>query len=257
MKVRMVVVYTILGALFGELILHPLFIIVGHIMLESNIGHDHTLSELIVSDLWDSFSLETLPWSMAFAIIGALLVNHIGYMMNMYYKVRDLSNLDGLTGIANRRYFQEEFDRIWKQSMRVSKPISLIMCDIDDFKIYNDTYGHQKGDTCLQLVARTLNETLKRPLDMVARYGGEEFVIMLPDTTLKGASLIAEDIRAKVESLKIIHDKSKVAKVVTLSFGVATITPNHNSNYDILISEADKALYKAKKEGKNRVEVAS
>jgi len=257
MKFKMIVLYTIIGILFGELILHPLFMIVGHAMLELHIGHEHTLPEMIISDFLNSFSLEMLPWSIAFMIVGALLVNNIGYIITMYCKVRDISKRDGLTGIANRHHYQEEIDRIWKQGIRASKPISLIMCDIDDFKAYNDTYGHQKGDKCLQLVARTLNETLKRPLDMLARYGGEEFVVILPDTTLDGASHIAELMRDRIESLKIIHDRSEVAKVVTISLGVATITPNQNSSSDKLVLAADKALYRAKQEGKNRVEVAS
>lgn len=255
MTFKQIIIYTIIGLLFGELILHPLFVIVGHTMLESHIGHDHTLSELIYSDLLHSFSLESLPWSIGFAIIGALIVNHIAYIMNMYYKVRDLSNKDSLTCLPNRRYFEEGLDRIWKQGIRLSKPVSIIMCDIDNFKAYNDTYGHQKGDECLKLIAHTLNVTLKRPLDLVARYGGEEFIVVLPDTTLNGATHIAERMRERIESLKIMHEASKTTDVVTISLGVASMIPTQNSSHEALISEADKALYQAKESGRNRVTV--
>ena len=257
MKIKSIILYTILGLLFGEFILHPLFVIIGHTMLESHIGHDHTLTELIYSDYIYSFSLEAAPWSIVFGIVGALIVNHIAYIMNMYYKVRDLSNRDSLTGISNRRHFEEGLDRIWKQAIRLSKPVSIIMCDIDNFKAYNDTYGHQKGDECLKLVADTLHETLKRPLDMIARYGGEEFIIVLPDTALEGAVYIAEQLRENIESLKIIHEASKAADVVTISLGVASALPAHHSSYEPLISVADKALYEAKESGRNRVTSAS
>ena len=257
MKFKWITLYTIIGILFGELILHPLFIIVGHTMLETHIGHDHTISELIYSDILNSFTLESLPWSIGFAIVGVLIVNHIAYILNMYYKVRELSHKDSLTSLSNRRHFEEGLDRMWKQSIRLSRPVSIIMSDIDNFKAYNDTYGHQKGDECLKLVAQTLNATLKRPLDMIARYGGEEFIVALPDTTLDGATHIAERMREKIESLKIIHEASKTADVVTISLGVASVMPTQNINYDLLISSADKALYKAKESGRNRVVTAS
>jgi len=253
----MVVFCSVLGGLLGYFILYPLAMILGHIMLEPNFTHKHNVFDMIVTTFFHSFSLKMLPWGFAFAIGGALLVNLSGYTIQRQNKLRYLSYTDGLTGIANRRHFQEELDKIWRHGARVSEPISLIMCDIDYFKAYNDTYGHQNGDKCLQLLARTLSETLKRPLDMVARYGGEEFVVILPDTTLNGAASMAEAMRDRVESLKITHHKSKVAKVVTISLGVATITPSQNSHYDTLVLAADQALYRAKEEGRNRVEVAS
>ena len=257
MKFKMIVLCSVLGGLLGYFILHPLVMIIGHLMLESNSIHKQSVFDMIVTQFFHSFSLKMLPWSLAFVIGGALLVNLIGYIMQMQSKLRNFSYIDGLTGIANRRHFQEKLDQLWRHEARASEPLSLIMCDIDNFKAYNDTYGHQKGDECLQLVAHTLSETLKRPLDIVARYGGEEFVVILPDTTLNGASSIAEDMRERVESLGIIHDKSKIAKVVTISLGVATITPSQNSHYDALILAADQALYRAKEEGRNRVKVAS
>lgn len=257
MTFKQIILYTILGLFFGELVLHPLFVIVGHTMLEAHLGHDHSLLELIYSDYLYSFSSEALPWSIAFGIIGALLVNHIGHIMHIYYKVRDLSNRDGLTGIPNRRYFDDTLERIWKQAIRLSKPVSIIMCDIDDFKAYNDTYGHQKGDECLKLVAQKLSKTLKRPLDMVSRYGGEEFIVLLPDTSLKGATHIAESLREQIESLKIMHETSTATDVVTISLGVASTIPTHKSSYEVLILAADNALYKAKESGRNRVVASS
>lgn len=257
MKFKLFALYTIIGILFGELILHPLFVIVGYAMLDSQIGHHYTLSELINLHLSHYFSLESLAWSIGFAIVGILIINHIGYILNMYYKVRELSYKDSLTSLSNRRHFEERLDRLWKQSIRLSKPVSIIMADIDNFKAYNDTYGHQKGDECLRLVAHTLNATLKRPLDMIARYGGEEFIVALPDTTLNGATHIAECMREKIESLKIMHEASKTNDVVTISLGVASVMPAQNSNYTSLILAADKALYNAKESGRNRVITAS
>lgn len=256
MNFKQIILYTILGLFFGELVLHPLFVIVGHTMLESHLGHDHSLLELIYSDYLYSFSSEALPWSIAFGIIGALLVNHIGHIMHIYYKVRDLSNRDGLTGIPNRRYFAETLERLWKQAARLSKPVSIIMCDIDHFKAYNDTYGHLKGDECLKLVAENLSKALKRPLDIVSRYGGEEFIVVLPDTSIKGATHIAEILRKKIESLKIMHKTSSVTDVVTISLGVASTIPSHKSSYEELILAADNALYEAKENGRNRVVTA-
>jgi|GEM_PF-6822686 len=255
MKLKMILLYTMIGVLIGELILYPLFIIAGHAMFEQHVDHGHTFFELIRSDIWIAFSLHMLPWSIVFAVIGALLANHIGYLMHMYKKVRHLSSRDELTSMPNRRHFQEEFERTWKQAIREAKPLSLILCDIDNFKAYNTLYGQAKGDSCLQMIAGALKETLKRPLDTVARYGGEEFVIILPDTSLNGASYLAEKLRGSVEALNIVHERSSVSKVVTMSLGVATVVPNDDMSPDTLILAANQALSVAKDEGKNRVKI--
>ena len=164
-----------------------------------------------------------------------------------------LSALDGLTGIANRRTFEKFLEREWKSSMRHTQPVTAIMMDIDFFKLYNDTYGHQAGDDCLKKVARTIEKSLRRPGDLVARYGGEEFVAILSDTSQKGAFSLAEKVRASVEALEIPHQASPVNKFVTISLGVASRVPERGDASSILISEADQSLYKAKQEGRNRV----
>lgn len=164
-----------------------------------------------------------------------------------------LSSLDGLTEIANRRKLDEYLDREWKRAIRTEHPLSLIMCDIDFFKDYNDAYGHLKGDECLKKVAMTLCNKLRRPGDLVARYGGEEFVAILPDTEAEDAGLLAEALRTGVEALGITHSSSSISKVVTISLGVATLIPQRDSSPDQLIMAADQALYQAKRDGRNQV----
>lgn len=248
----MIIIYSVIGGLLGYFIIHPLFMIIGHTMLESNFIHDHHVLDIIKTEYFDSFSIKMLPWSLTFTFVSALVMASIGYIIHLQKKLRNLSYIDGLTSISNRRHFEERIEHMYKHCARSSKPLSLIMCDIDYFKDYNDAYGHQNGDKCLKLLAKALSDSIKRPLDMVARYGGEEFVIILPDTTLDNTAHIAERIHEKVASLNIVHSESKVAKLVTLSLGVATTVPTQNSNYDALILAADTALYRAKKEGRNK-----
>ncbi len=166
--------------------------------------------------------------------------------------LRRLSYLDGLSGIANRRYFEEILQREWNRGARNSLPLSLLMADIDHFKAYNDTYGHLSGDDCLKQVAKAMNETVRRPADLVARYGGEEFAIILPDTDLEGSHVVAEMLRLEVERLQIKHSASLVCDNITISLGGAATIPNKSTAPTTLISEADHALYLAKKEGRNR-----
>ncbi len=170
-----------------------------------------------------------------------------------------LSSLDGLTGIPNRRQFDETLLREWRRSGRQAKPLSILLCDVDHFKQFNDGYGHQVGDECLKAVARSLQATLRRPADLVARYGGEEFAVILPDTDLGGALLVAEAMRANVEGLRITHRYAgPESGVVTISAGVATVVParGHIDSAD-LIRQADEALYQAKEGGRNRIAAAS
>jgi diguanylate cyclase (GGDEF)-like protein len=167
--------------------------------------------------------------------------------------LENLSMRDGLTGIANRRRFDDSLARAWRQSVRNATPLSLIMADIDHFKAYNDTYGHLAGDECLRAVAQTLAGALKRPGDLAARYGGEEFAIILEDTTQAGAAFLAESMREAVLALAMGHEGSKAAEVVTVTLGVATAVPRPGQSPDALLALADHKLYEAKLAGRNRV----
>lgn len=165
-----------------------------------------------------------------------------------------LSATDGLTGIANRRNFDDTLAREWRRAIRDGSIISLLMCDIDFFKLYNDHYGHLAGDDCLRRIAAALASCARRPADLAARYGGEEFVCLLPATDAPGAMQIAESLRRSVEQLDIPHERSSVAPHVTISVGVATIAPQRGQLPSELVRRADERLYEAKKNGRNRIE---
>jgi len=163
-----------------------------------------------------------------------------------------LANLDGLTRISNRRLFDEYLPKEWSKSRKTKTPLSLIMADVDCFKSYNDTYGHQIGDECLKAIADTLMGVFIGSSDLVARYGGEEFVVVLPNTPPEEAFKLAEDVRDKVESLRFEHLNSTAGNYVTISSGVSCIRPEEKGKPEMLIEQADKALYIAKKEkGRN------
>jgi diguanylate cyclase (GGDEF)-like protein len=170
--------------------------------------------------------------------------------------LRALSYLDGLTGIANRRHFEESLDQEWRRAARTGSPLSLLMVDIDHFKALNDARGHQYGDDCLRQVATALSDALKRAGDLATRYGGEEFAVVLPATELDGARAIAEEIRARVEELAIGREAGSSA-VVTVSVGAATALASEGVPPSDLIDAADRALYQAKNEGRNRVVAAA
>lgn len=184
-----------------------------------------------------------------------LKVKELSELKEANFKLESLSTLDGLTGISNRRSFDNYIDMSLKNCARSDKPISLIMADIDFFKNYNDNYGHLQGDDCLIKVAKTMASSVKRPLDFVARYGGEEFAVILPETDEEEAKVIAEIIRRNVEELKIIHEHSAAAPYVTLSLGIETILPKPDYSINELIENADRALYKAKQNGRNQYEI--
>ncbi|SDP17160.1 diguanylate cyclase (GGDEF) domain-containing protein [Pseudomonas arsenicoxydans] len=167
--------------------------------------------------------------------------------------LRSMALIDGLTGVANHRKFNEDILADWRQCFREQKPLSLILVDVDYFKRYNDRYGHQAGDDCLKSVAQTLSETVRRPYDLVARYGGEEFACVLPNTVLSGAVEIAERMQESVRTLGIEHSASDVDRVLTISLGVATLTPTGELGFEALIEAADKQLYEAKNAGRARV----
>ncbi len=163
---------------------------------------------------------------------------------------------DGLTGIANRRHFDMAIEKELRRSKRTGAALSLLMIDIDYFKAYNDHYGHQLGDECLIKVADTLSKLLQRPTDLIARYGGEEFAVILPDTDASHAVSVAEMMRAKMVELAIAHVDSASARHVTVSIGIATRCPQHAVEVPQLIGSADRALYAAKRAGRNKVIVA-
>lgn len=167
--------------------------------------------------------------------------------------LQKLSAIDVLTGIANRRSFDETLKKEWHRTMRADKPISLLMIDIDFFKLYNDHYGHQGGDDCLKKVVNGLQANLHRETDFLARYGGEEFSVILPETELQGALKVAEEMRQAIRALRIEHAKSKVDKFVTISIGVSSVIPLQSMVPEILITAADQALYKAKEDGRDQV----
>ncbi|NOU97975.1 diguanylate cyclase [Paenibacillus sp. LMG 31456] len=166
--------------------------------------------------------------------------------------LQKISTIDALTGVANRRGFDECFHKEWRHGLRLSTPLSIILLDIDYFKRYNDTYGHLEGDLCLKRVANSLKKSVKRPNDFIARYGGEEFVIILPATDLQGANIVANQMRAHIESLQIPHIRSEPTLYITISLGVASVIPCVEMNPSELFIRADKALYQAKHEGRNR-----
>lgn len=165
------------------------------------------------------------------------------------------ANMDSLTEIANRRRFDECIIQEWLRCGREREYISLILCDVDYFKAYNDTYGHQAGDVCLYSVAKAIEKAVRRPADAVFRYGGEEFAVILPNTASQGAIRVAAEIHQQVRDLQIPHSSSEVDRCVSLSLGVSSMVPDTFSSPYTLISAADNALYGAKLQGRNRVVV--
>ncbi|WP_339410274.1 diguanylate cyclase domain-containing protein [Pseudomonas sp. EA_35y_Pfl2_R5] len=167
--------------------------------------------------------------------------------------LRSFALLDGLTGVANRRKFDEALELNWRRSLREKTALSVIMIDVDHFKRFNDCYGHQRGDSCLQAVAVALNGVIKRPYDLLARYGGEEFACVLPNTGLSEAVQLAERMQTAVRALKLEHMDAEVEHVVTVSLGVATIVPTAGTTSETVVGEADRQLYLAKQAGRARV----
>jgi diguanylate cyclase (GGDEF)-like protein len=185
-------------------------------------------------------------------IVKARVRNHLE--LKRYRDIlENLSTLDGLTGIANRRRLDECLTQEWLRGRRNQSPLSVCLLDIDFFKRFNDRYGHAAGDDCLRRVALALASVTRRAADLVARYGGEEFVCVLPDTDAAGAALLADRCRAAVAALAIPHVESNAAKHVTVSGGVATETPTDESSPAHLLEAADRLLYQAKHAGRNRI----
>ena len=199
--------------------------------------------------------------------LTAMLLGHIGIglagllgmfvagrRLNLAYDtIRRQAIFDELTGVPNRRSFSQRNLAELNRSQRDREPLSLIICDIDNFKLYNDHYGHEQGDQCLRKVAQQIQNTLKRPSDFCARFGGEEFAVLLPGTSLENAMHVAEEIRKNVEELAIPQENLQGFDVVTISLGVATFEGEEAFSRETLIYQADTAMYQAKKNGRNRV----
>ena len=164
-----------------------------------------------------------------------------------------LSAIDALTGIANRRRLDEALDAAVRNAARESEAIGAAMIDIDHFKAFNDLYGHPAGDACLKAVARAIESSLERAADLAARYGGEEFLVLMPNTDLEGAAVVAERLRRSVEALALPHGESKVSDHVTVSVGYAAFVPEPGSRPGELVDAADRALYAAKEHGRDRI----
>ena len=204
------------------------------------------------------FKKETLPKNQQLIDLVKIVGTYLGVMIQSKkaeytlklanQRLSLLATLDGLTQIANRHRFDRYLEQEWQRMKLDNLSLSLIICDLDYFKLYNDNYGHQTGDDCLKKIAKTIQRTVTRPEYLVARYGGEEFGIILPNTNTEGALIIAEAIRSEVENLKIIHSQSQINQYVTISLGISTIIPAENNSLTELIALAEKALDGAKKQ---------
>ncbi|AFQ50226.1 sensor domain-containing diguanylate cyclase [Burkholderia cepacia] len=188
----------------------------------------------------------------AFITVSVMLGSQLRRRMRAESELMLLARTDGLTGLNNRRSFGEVLDREWRRARRARSVFSLLFVDVDRFKAYNDTYGHQAGDDALTAVARCIGENIRRPVDTAARYGGEEFVVLLPDTPQTGAAQIAERIRAAIDELALEHAGSEYGRV-TASIGLASWTPDQDGEAGAVIKAADEALYYAKATGRNKV----
>ena len=171
-------------------------------------------------------------------------------------RLLELAIRDGLTGVYNRRYFDQTLEKEWRRGQRTKHRVALLLIDIDHFKALNDSYGHAAGDECLRLVAQCLTDNLRRPGDVVARFGGEEFAIILPGSDIAGARQLAERMRSAVDHLKVRLPTPSIAPHITISIGISSQMPAPGSDYAVLIEAADHALYQAKDQGRNRVQAA-
>ncbi|VXD23241.1 diguanylate cyclase domain-containing protein [Planktothrix paucivesiculata] len=204
--------------------------------------------------VWEQELLVSLAAQLAIAIQQSELYHQLKIVN---HELRDLATSDSLTGIANRRYFDEYLKNQWEQLSQEQAPLSVILCDLDFFKLYNDTYGHLAGDQALREIAQAISQAMKHPTDLLARYGGEEFAIILPKTSVADAILIAQSIQNQIEKLKIIHSGSSVSHYMTCSLGIGTVMPSEKMNAKHLIEIADQGLYQAKAQGRNQYVVSA
>ena len=209
-------------------------------------------------------AIATIVMALTLVLVSGYIYQLLFELQNTQIALTSLADTDQLTGIANRRHFDRKFKVEWRRAMREQTPISLILVDVDFFKKYNDTYGHQAGDRCLQEIAKSLESVSHRPADLASRYGGEEFSVLLPNTTQENAAMLAERLRKKIEKLHIEHTSSKLG-YVTISIGVSCCkpvwdftgnTPDEEQKVTfpaMLLTAADNALYVAKEAGRNQV----
>lgn len=189
--------------------------------------------------------------------LQSLVEERTATLERLNQELQRLTATDGLTGVANRRRFDEALDQEWRRAIRSNAPLACVMIDIDHFKAFNDRYGHLQGDACLRQIAQALVGTPRRAGDIVARYGGEEFAVVLPATTGANARLVAEQLRMDVAALRISHDASTTGPHVTISLGVASVIPKQGVAPATLVAAADRALYQAKRNGRNCVELST
>ncbi|WP_299879834.1 GGDEF domain-containing protein [uncultured Cocleimonas sp.] len=221
------------------------------LFLSKDIGHD-------------LFALSIIVMAGTLVLVSGYIYSLLFELQNAQIALQALADTDQLTGIANRRHFDRKFKVEWRRAMREQTPISLLLIDVDHFKKYNDTYGHQAGDRCLQQIAKALESVSHRPADLASRYGGEEFAVLLPVTSQENAAMLAERLRKKIESLKIEHSKSEFG-IVTISVGVSCCkpvwdftgnTPDEEQKVTfpaMLLTASDNALYVSKEQGRNQI----
>jgi len=213
--------------------------------------------------VWDGFVFEISDRKHAEQVVAdynltleAEVAERTEALQHANAELERLATRDGLTQVANRRYFDTYLAQEWRRALRESQLLSLILCDADYFKRYNDFYGHQGGDDCLRRIAHALTTVVRRPADLVARYGGEEFVVVLPNTDVDGAVIVAEAIQTAIAALRIPHARSPISTWITLSLGLSCLQPSQEHAPETLVAMADQALYQAKNQGRNRYRIA-
>ena len=204
----------------------------------------------VIGDLSRSFSTMARQLKEAFTTLEQRIEERTIELVQLNQELQQLAHVDGLTQAANRRYFDRYLEKEWQRLAREQQPLTLILCDVDYFKLYNDTYGHQAGDRCLQQITQVLTQATQRPADLVARYGGEEFAIVLSNTDINGAIHLAQKISAALREVQIPHIAAE-KKRVTLSMGIATAIPSSRNTPHLLVAVTDRALYTVKLKGRD------
>lgn len=206
-------------------------------------------------EIWLETALRVTRNPKSGEIDGVVAISHdMTEHKDLEDKLAVLASSDGLTGLANRRHFDEQLESEWERAKREGTPLSLLLLDVDHFKKFNDQYGHQAGDACLRSVARVLSEQARRPADVAARYGGEEFALLLPNTDAAGCAQVGERIQQAIRDLGILHALNPPSRLITLSLGGATLlSASDKLHCTSLIEAADKALYAAKESGPDRL----